>query len=182
MPTTMSSPTRPASAGWRGEQRVGHAQPVRAEHEAGRARRRSTSAAQKVHGRRAHEARDEHVGRVVVELLRRGGLLEPAVAHDRDAVAHRHRLGLVVRDVERRRAELLVQAREVRAHLDAQLGVEVRQRLVHQERLRLAHDRAPERDALALAAGERARAAREQVADAQARRGAASTLLADRSP
>ena len=35
--------------------------------------------------------------------LRDVDLLELAVAHDRHAVAHRHRLGLVVRDVERRR-------------------------------------------------------------------------------
>jgi hypothetical protein len=37
-------------------------------------------------------------------------------------------------------------------HLDAQLRVEVRERLVYQERLRLAHDRAPHGDALALPA------------------------------
>jgi hypothetical protein len=47
-----------------------------------------------------------------------------------------------------------VQLRDLGAHLHAQLGVEVRQRLVHQEHLRLAHDRAAHRDALALAAGE----------------------------
>ena len=84
--------------------------------------------------------------------LRSVHLLQAAVAHHRDAVAHRHRLGLVVRDVEGRGAELLVQPRDVGAHLHAQLGVEVRQRLVHQERGGLAHDRAAQRDPLALAA------------------------------
>ncbi len=39
----------------------------------------------------------------------------------------------------------------------AELRVEVRQRLVHQERARLAHDRAAHRDALPLTARERAR-------------------------
>src|ERR687894_149642 len=39
-------------------------------------------------------------------------------------------------------------------HLHAQLRVEVRERLVHQIRLRLAHDRAAHRDALALVAGQ----------------------------
>jgi autonomous glycyl radical cofactor GrcA len=58
-----------------------------------------------------------------------------------------------------------VQSREVRAHLDPQLGVEVGQRLVHQERRRLAHDRAAQRHALALATAQRARAPREQVLD-----------------
>ena len=43
---------------------------------------------------------DEHVQRPVVELLGRGDLLQLALAHDRDAVAHRHRLDLVVRDVD----------------------------------------------------------------------------------
>jgi hypothetical protein len=38
------------------------------------------------------------------------------------------------------------------AHLHPQLRVEVRQWLVHQERMRFANDRAPHRDALPLAA------------------------------
>ena len=68
------------------------------------------------------------------ERLRRPDLLEHAVVHDRDPVAHRHRLDLVVRDVDRGRADLLLQAPDLAARLRAQLGVEVRQRLVHQER------------------------------------------------
>ena len=46
--------------------------------------------------------------------------------------------------------------RDLRAHLHPQLRVEVRQRLVHEERLRVADDRATHRHALSLAAGERA--------------------------
>src|SRR5436190_1722615 len=42
---------------------------------------------EEVHGRRADEARDEEVDRVVVELLGRGHLLQLSRAHDRDAVA-----------------------------------------------------------------------------------------------
>ena len=53
------------------------------------------------------------------------------------------------------------------ARLDAQLGVEVRQRLVHQENLRAAHHGARERDALALTAGELRRLALEQMPDRQ---------------
>ena len=63
-------------------------------------------ARQEVHRRRADEARDEQVHRVLVEDLRRVDLLDDAGAHDRDAVAERHGLGLVVRHVDRRRAEL----------------------------------------------------------------------------
>jgi hypothetical protein len=68
------------------------------------------------------------------------------------AVAERHRLGLVVGDVDGRDAEAPLQLGDVRAHLDAQLGVEVGERLVHQEHARLADDRPAHRDALALAA------------------------------
>ena len=71
-----------------------------------------------------------------------------------DAVAERHRLSLVMRHVDRRHAEVGLQRGDVRTHLDSQFRVEVRQRLVHQEDAGQPDDRAPHRDALALAAGE----------------------------
>ena len=104
------------------------------------------------------------------QRLGRVDLLQHAVAQHRDPLAERHRLDLVVRDVDRRHAEPLVEARELAAHRDAQLGVEVGQRLVHQERLRLAHHRAAHRDALALAARELGRLAVEQLVEAERRR------------
>ena len=60
-----------------------------------------------------------------------------------------------------------MQALELDPHLHAELRVEVRQRLVEQEHLGMAHDRAADRDALPLAAGELARLALEQLLDAQ---------------
>ncbi len=108
------------------------------------------------------EAGDEEVERTVVELLRAVDLLQLPLAHDRDAVAHRERLDLVVRDVDRRHAEVVLQLGDLGARLDAQLRVEVRERLVHEEGLRVAHDRAAHGDALTLAAGERTRLAVEQ--------------------
>jgi hypothetical protein len=105
-----------------------------------------------VHRRRADELRDEQVVRAVVELERRADLLDDAVVHHDDAVGHRHRLDLVVRDVDGRRLEALVQRLDLAAHRDAQLRVQVRQWLVEQEHLGIAHDRAAHRDALALAA------------------------------
>ena len=120
-----------------------------------------------VHRRAADEAADEEVDGAVVERLRVGDLLELALAHDGDAVAHRHRLDLVVRDVDRRHAEVALEAGDLGAHLHAQLRVEVRERLVHQERRRLAHDRAAHRDPLALAARERARLALQERLEAE---------------
>src|SRR5437764_1165006 len=69
-----------------------------------------------------------------------------------DLVGHRHRFDLVVRHVDRRRLQPLVQLLDLGPHLDAQLRIEIRQRLVEQEHLRIADDRASHRDALPLSA------------------------------
>ena len=97
----------------------------------------------------------------VVELERRADLLDQAVVHDDDLVGHGHGLDLIVRDIDRRRLEALMQFLDLGAHLHAQLGVEVGQRLVEQEHLRIAHDGAAHGDALALTAGKLARIAVE---------------------
>ena len=55
--------------------------------------------------------------------------------------------------------------------LHAQLGVKVRERLVEQERLGLAHDRAAHGDALTLAARELARPSLQELGDAEDARG-----------
>ena len=62
-----------------------------------------------VHRRRADELGDEQVDRVVVQLDRRAALHDPAVAHHRRPIAHRHRLDLIVGDVERRDPHELVE-------------------------------------------------------------------------
>ncbi len=56
---------------------------------------------QQVHLRGADERRDEHIGRLGEHFMRRGDLLDDAVAHDRDAVGHRQRLELVMCDNHR---------------------------------------------------------------------------------
>ncbi len=58
-----------------------------------------------------------------------------------------------------------MELRERGAHPDAKLGIEVRERLVEQEGLRLAHDRAAHRHALPLAAGELCRLPLEQLGE-----------------
>ena len=109
---------------------------------------------QEVHGGRPDEACHEQVGGAVVELERGPDLLHHAVVHHDDLVGHGHGLDLVVGDVDRGGLQPLVQGLDLRPHRDAQLGVEVRQRLVEQEHLRVAHDRAAHGDPLALPARE----------------------------
>ena len=79
--------------------------------------------------------------------------------------AHRHGLDLVVGDVNHRRLKPLMEPRDFGPHLDPHLGVEVRERFVEEENLRLADDRAPDCDSLPLTAGERFRLAIEQRLD-----------------
>src|SRR5262249_2630261 len=57
----------------------------------------------------ADKARDEGAFRLVIELLWRRDLLELAIVHDRNAVRHDQRFRLVVRYVEERRRELMLQ-------------------------------------------------------------------------
>ena len=70
-----------------------------------------------------------------------------------------------------------MQLLDLGAHGDAELGVEVRQRLVEQEHLRVAHDGAPHGDALALAARELARIASEELGQTQDLGGLVHPLL-----
>ena len=82
----------------------------------------------------------------------------------------RHRLDLVVGDEDGRDAERLdAAARNSHAHQVAQLGVEVGQRLVEQQQVRLVHQRAGQRHPLLLAAAQQRRRAIGQMAELHAR-------------
>jgi hypothetical protein len=100
----------------------------------------------------AHELRHEAGGRCVVHLARRAHLLQPAGVEDADAVAHRQRFMLVVGDEQERDGQPPLQRLQLALHLLAQLQVERAQRLVQQQHLRLADQRAGQGHALALAA------------------------------
>ena len=69
-----------------------------------------------------------------------------------DAVGDRHRLFLVVRDIERGDAERLLQLADFAAHADPQTRIEIAERLVEQQHLRADHQGAGDGDALQLAA------------------------------
>jgi hypothetical protein len=124
-----------------------------------------------IHRRRAEEAADETRRGTFVERLRPVDLLDDALVHHRDAIGEAHRLGLVVRHIDRRRAGLLQHGFELGAHLEAQQRVEIGQGLVHQQNRRLDRERPRHRDALALAAGELGGIAFEIGFDVQQRGG-----------
>ena len=105
-----------------------------------------------VHRRRSDRLRHPDRGGRAIERERLADLFHMPVRHHDDAVRERHRLDLVVRHVDHRRAEPLMQSRELVPHLHAQARVEVRQGFVEQEHCRVADDRAADRHALSLPA------------------------------
>ena len=86
--------------------------------------------------------------------MRRSHLQQPPEVHDPDAVGHRKGLLLIVRDQHRRDAELALHLADGAAQLLADLGVERTEGLIEQQHLGLVRQRARDRDALLLAAGE----------------------------
>src|SRR5918994_1485207 len=85
--------------------------------------------------------------------------------------AQRQRLRLVVCDVDNRGAKALVQPRQLHAHGGAQRSIEIRQRLVKEKNLRLAHDGAPQRYSLPLPAAQAMGPALDQIFDLEQARG-----------
>ena len=82
-----------------------------------------------------------------------------AAVHHHDAVRHRQSFFLIVRDIQARDAELLLNAADFRAHVQTKLCVEVRERFVHQKKLRTQHEHAGQSHALLFAARQLARIA-----------------------
>jgi hypothetical protein len=104
--------------------------------------------------RHAHEAGHELIRGMLVHLGRGPDLLDAARVEHGQAVAHRQRLVLVVRDVDECDPHLALDALELALHLLAQLEIERAERLVEEQHARAVDDRARQRDALALAARE----------------------------
>ena len=109
--------------------------------------------------RRADEARDETGDRPFVDVFGAADLLDLALRHHGEAVAHHERLFLVVGHVHERDADLALDAHQLELHLLAELEVERAERLVEQEHRGLVHQRAGQRDPLLLAARQLRRAA-----------------------
>ncbi len=124
-----------------------------------------------IHARRADKAGHENVVRIPVDVHRRADLLDAPRRQNDDTFRQRHCLHLIVGDVDHRRLELLMELRQLVAHAGAQRRIEIGQRLVEEEHIRLADDGATDGDALPLAAGQRLRLPLQQVLDVQPARG-----------
>ncbi len=110
------------------------------------------AAVEEVH--RPEEAIHERCRRVAIDLFRRADLLDVSVVHQHHAVGHLERFFLVVGDEDRGDVQVVVQFAQPAPQLLPHLGVERAEGLVEQQHARLHRQRAGERDALALAAGE----------------------------
>src|SRR5262245_7460343 len=109
-------------------------------------------------GRVEHVVSADKVGyktscRTFVNIFRSADLVELAPMENPNAVAHRHRLVLIVSDVDRCHSARLMQKSSRCARFLAQFSVEVRQRFVQEQQLGTDHQGAREGDALLLASG-----------------------------
>ena len=120
-----------------------------------------------VHLRHPDKPCHKQVGGMVKDLLWRADLLDHTVLHDHDPIAQRHGLGLVVGHIDKRGVDALAQLDDLRTHLVAELRIQIGQRLVHQQDLRLPDSGAANGHPLALAAGERLGLAVQIFRDAQ---------------
>ncbi len=104
---------------------------------------------------------------IIVQVLRGIDLLDDAVLHNDDAVAHGHSLGLVVGNVDEGGSQLLVQLDDLGTHAGTQLSIQVGQRLVQQEDGRVTNHCAAQSNTLALTTGQSLRLTVKQVLDLQ---------------
>ena len=99
----------------------------------------------------ADELGHETMHRATVDIVGRRHLHNLAVPHHGDAVRHAHRLHLIVRHVEDGLAERCWISLQLAAQSGADRRIQVRHRLVEQQKLWLRHQHAGERDPLHLA-------------------------------
>ena len=80
-----------------------------------------------------HERRHKPIGRPVVHHPGRPHLLHKTIVHDTHLIRNRKCFLLIVRDIHRGDAKGLLQRTDVATQINAQFGVQVRERLVHQQ-------------------------------------------------
>ena len=112
------------------------------------------SSIQEVHLRRSHESCYEQVARLLIQVLRSIYLLDNAVLHNNDSGTKGHSLGLVMCNVDDGGAQSLMQLSDLDTHLYTQLSIQVGQRLIHQEYLRVTNDCTSHSNTLSLTTGQ----------------------------
>ena len=110
---------------------------------------------------------NEHVARHIVQVLRGIDLLDDAVLHNHDTVAHGHSLGLVVGNVDEGGSQLLVGRHPDQEGAGTQLSIQVGQGLVQQEDGRVTDHCTAQSNTLTLTTGQSLGLAVQQVLDLQ---------------
>ena len=98
----------------------------------------------------ANELREIRVNGLAIQDLRSGDLRQDAVAQHGDLLAHRQGFRLIMRHQQRGGSGGGQRTRDSLTRLDAQAGVQGRERLVEQHQSRRWRERAGERHALLL--------------------------------
>ena len=94
-----------------------------------------------VHWRRPKEGRHERVGGFLVDLPWCADLADPAAVNNGDPVAHAHGLNLVVGHIDGGGTDFLLELLEFVTSRRPALGIEIGERLIEQEDIRLANQR-----------------------------------------
>src|SRR5690348_6528209 len=105
---------------------------------------------QEIHLRTAEETGHKARCRPLKQIERGAELFNLAVPHEGDAVCERHRLDLVVGNVDHGMAKLLMEPLDFSSHIISKLGIQIAQRLIEQEEQRVSDDRTADCDTLAL--------------------------------
>jgi len=130
-----------------------------------------------VHLRSTDEGCNKLVAGVFIQLLRSSNLLNETVTHNNDTGSHGHSFGLVVGNIDEGGLEFLMQTGQVGSHLGTQLSIQVGQRLVQKEDLRITDDGTAQSNTLSLTTGQSGRLSLKQMRNAEDLSGSGNTVL-----
>ena len=113
------------------------------------------------------------------DLLGRAHLLDDTILHDHNPVTQRHGFRLIVGNINEGGVDALAEHQDLSAHLVAQLGIQIGQRFIHQEHLRLSYNGTPDSHTLPLTTGKRLGLAIQQFQNIQTACGFLHLLVND---
>ena len=80
---------------------------------------------QEIHCRRPDKACHKFIGRIIIQINRPARLFNHPRTQHNYFISQRHRLDLIMGDIDHRSANLFVQARNLNPHINAQFGIEI---------------------------------------------------------